>query len=128
MAATRPSRWPSPDDASRVFIAGTTASTNLPDGTTAPYDGDLNGTFDGFVAVFNATLSTLQYFTYIGTDNNGDPNGTVALNDHHWEDIVAIRTFGIENDDFAIAGTFGGTFGTSAANPNNGAGADTEPL
>ena len=64
-----------PDDGSQVFIAGTTSSATLPSGTTADYDADLNGTFDGFVAVFNPTLATLQYFTYIGTDNNGDPDG-----------------------------------------------------
>ena len=73
--------------------------------------------------MFNPTLATLQYFTYIDTDNDGDPTGTVTVGDHHWEDIVAIRTFG--TDDFAIAGTFGGTFGTSAANPNNENAADS---
>ena len=118
---------PSPADGFAGLHRRYHRSADLPDGTTAPYDGDLNGTFDGFVAVFDPTLTTLQYFTYIGTDNNGDPDGTVTLGDHHWEDIISIRTFGIRTS-FAIGGTFGGTFGTSAANPNNGAGADTEPL
>ena len=65
------------------------------------------------MAVFNGTLSTLVYSTYSAATDNGNPDGTVAAGDHHWEDIVTIRAHSAT--DFVVGGTMGGTLGTAAA-------------
>ncbi|WP_317899541.1 DUF7948 domain-containing protein [Aurantibacillus circumpalustris] len=50
---------------SEVFIVGTSESTNFP-ATTGAYDVTHNGTQDAVVLKLNASLTTLQWATYIG--------------------------------------------------------------
>ena len=82
-----------------------------------PFDNDLNGDvvsgYDGFVAVFDPLLTTLVYSTYLGSNHNGTPDGSLIQGDHHWEDITSIRA--LSDTSFAVGGTMGGTLGTSAA-------------
>jgi hypothetical protein len=56
-----------------VYITGQSSSSDLP-GTVGKYQANLAGGNDGFIAIFNASLSTLVGTTYIGgATNNEEP-------------------------------------------------------
>ncbi|MCF6262897.1 MAG: hypothetical protein L3J24_04845 [Xanthomonadales bacterium] len=84
-----------------VWIAGTTGSTDLP--MQNPIDNDLDGSFDGFVAVFDPDLTTLRYSTYIGSTSGGD--GASGSGSEHDEDIVSLQIIG--DQEFWMMGNFG---------------------
>jgi len=52
-----------------LLLGGGTRSTNFPTTSAALNTTYLGGNWDGFVAKFNVTTSTLEYSTFIGTDN-----------------------------------------------------------
>lgn len=54
------------DDQGNVWVVSCTQSTNAPVTSSAISPAYLGGAQDGYVARFNAQLSTLQYATYIG--------------------------------------------------------------
>jgi gliding motility-associated-like protein len=79
-------------DKSRVFVSGKTDGT-LPSGSTTAFDNTRNNT-DGFVGVFNSTLSTLFYSTYLGDGGDED-------------EMVSIRP--LSNTSFVVGGTVNGS-------------------
>jgi gliding motility-associated-like protein len=83
-------------DKSTVYICGKTAGT-IPSGSTTAFDNSRNST-DGFVAVLNSSLSTVQYSSYIGDAGTAD-------------EMVTVRA--ISNNSFVLGGTVNGAL-TSA--------------
>ncbi len=63
------------DPAGAVIVVGNTAAANFPTSVNG-FDRTFNGVVDGFVVALNATLSTLQYGTYLG---GSDQDRAVAL-------------------------------------------------
>ena len=56
------------DLAGNAYVTGSTASANFP--TASPFQANLNGATNGFVAKLNASGSALVYSTYLGGSNN----------------------------------------------------------
>lgn len=52
-----------------VIVGGLTSSTDFPT-TISAIDRKLNGTFDGFISIFNENLDTLFYSTFLGGSRN----------------------------------------------------------
>ena len=97
-------------DAMRVFVAGTTASTDFPGATGGAEPANPSGAIVGFVARFDPFLSTLQQSSYYGV-------GTGQKQ---------VYGLGVDAGDVYIGGRMpGGTLPNSAgsAQPNHGGGA-----
>lgn len=97
-------------DAMRVFVAGTTGSTDFPGATGGAEPANPSGAIVGFVARFDPALSTLQQSSYYGV-------GTGQKQ---------VYGLGIDAGDVYLAGRMpGGTLPNSAgsAQPNHGGGA-----
>lgn len=62
-----------------VYVSGTTYSSNFPLSST-PFQNQLKGSSDGFVAVIDSNLTTLIYSTYIGGDGK-DAGTCIFVND-----------------------------------------------
>lgn len=62
------------------FVSGTTNSSDFPIPPFA-YDRSFNGTWDGFVAVFEPNLTSLLYATYLGGAGQEDGFSSAAAND-----------------------------------------------
>lgn len=97
-------------DAMRVFVAGTTASTDFPGATGGAEPANPSGAIVGFVARFDPVLSVLQQSSYYGV-------GTGQKQ---------VYGFGVDAGDVYLGGRMpGGTLPNSAgsAQPNHGGGA-----
>lgn len=102
--------------ANRVFVAGSTASdagegfpiTTGSGSTTAAFDAAKGGNLDGFVAVFDKTLTNLFYLTFIGSSASGDSDGG-----DHSEDLSTIRA--TSDTDYVIGGTMEGALNDGSA-------------
>jgi hypothetical protein len=64
------------DSSGNIFVAGSTASTNLP--TVSPYQSSNAGGSDAFVAKFNSSASSVSWATYLG-GSAGDSASGVAV-------------------------------------------------
>jgi hypothetical protein len=105
------------DGAGVAFVAGQTASTNLPTPVGAAQKNFGGGAFDGFVVKLNATATALTWATYLG--GSGDDEACLAIGLDPDGDVWV--TGNTSSSDFPIRPGApqptllgGGTFGTDA--------------
>lgn len=89
-----------------VYVVGETLSTNIP--MSGGYDNSFNGGHDGFLAVFNSTLSTSSFRTYLGGTGN-DYAQSVVVDSNNYARIA-----------LSVQGGFPTTAGAFDTSFNNG--------
>ncbi|MFM2047976.1 MAG: hypothetical protein RI955_522, partial [Bacteroidota bacterium] len=107
-------------DKSTVFIGGSVGAAITPAGTpaaTAFASAFVGGTYDGFVASFDAaTLTTLNYYTLIGSSAGTTVSGTGSSDLNSNEAVYSVVATG--NNSFVLGATVEAALTTSSPNPN----------
>lgn len=93
------------DSLGNIFIAGMTLSSNTPT-TTGTYDESHNGQYDGYIAKFNSSLTSLQAATFLGGSGTG-------VSQDGWDSIMSIK-IDASNNVFVTGWTLSTDFPTTA--------------